>query len=140
MLGKYRIPPCAARTPSRIAFAGDTLAAIDGALREIAIKRTGHGLSEEHGRFQVHSIDFVEGFFRDLQHGLLALDAHAIDEDVDGPVTMHHLIYGFSGFSQGFHICYQSKGLEACCLELPGKGLRLLPTPAGNGDLCTTHR
>jgi hypothetical protein len=46
-----------------------------------------HGLAEKHRRLKVDGVDLVEGFLRHLGNGLFALDADAVDEDIEAAMT-----------------------------------------------------
>ena len=75
------------------------------------------GLCDEHRELQVQSHDLVEGFLGDVREPLFALDADAIDQQIEPPMTARRLVgRGAHRFQVGGvrrqRVCAQSRGTE----------------------------
>ena len=99
----------------------------------------GRGLGQEHGRLEVDLVDLVEGLFGDFQERLLALDADAVDQDVEAAVKRHGPIHRIADLVHLGHVHGQARGLVAAVAQAAGQrqapGDRLAETAVATGQV-----
>jgi hypothetical protein len=98
------------------------------------------GLGEEHGRFQVQAVHLVERLFGHLEEPLLAVQADAVDEDVQAPVIARDRVDGGADALHGVRVERQCRRAVPCLAQPGSERLRPLETAAGERHRRPAHR